>query len=91
MTSVLVGKYLLAYREMICPDDVVKIWGRFNGVKATVRRTTFEEDAALDRERAETFAFVSEYGYDGEEPEIAHAKDVSRTFSLCTGRVQPNA
>ena len=87
VTSVPAGKYLLAYREMICLGDVMKIWGRFNGVKATVRRTTFEEDAALDMERAETFAFVNEYGYDGGDPEIVHAKDVSTTFSLWTGRV----
>jgi hypothetical protein len=80
VTSVPAGKYLLAHREMICLGDVLKAWGRVNGVKASVRRITFEEDAALDMERAETFAFVNEYGYDGGDPEIVHAKDVSGPF-----------
>lgn len=91
VTSVPAGKCLLAYREMICLGGLMKIWGRFDGVKTIVRRSTFEEDAALDMERTETFAFVNEYGYDGGDLEIVHAKDVSSTFSLCIGRVQPNA
>lgn len=62
---------------MICLRDVLKVWERVNDVKASVRRTSFEEDAALDMERAETFAVVNEYGYDGGDPEIVHAKDVS--------------
>jgi hypothetical protein len=57
---------------------VLAIWSSVNGVKACVRRTTFDEEAAaLDMERAETFAFVNEYGYDGGDPDIVHAKDVS--------------
>lgn len=76
VTSVPAGKYLLAYREMICLRDVLRIWSRVNGVKASFGRTTFEEDAALDMERAETFAFANEHGYDGGDPEIVHAKDV---------------
>ena len=79
VTSASAGKYLLAYREMICLRDVLRIWSRVNGVKASFRRTTFEEDAALDMERAEAFAFVNKYGYDGGDPEIVHAKDVCGT------------
>ena len=90
VTTVHTGKYLLAYREMICLGDVMKVWERVNGVKASVRRTTFEEDAALDMERAETFAFVNEYGYDGGDPEIVHAQDVSGPFCPWTEVLQPS-
>lgn len=77
VTSLPAGIYLAACRERICLRDVLEIWSRVNGVKACVRKTGFEEEAALDMERAGTFAFVSEHGYGGGDPEIVYARYVS--------------
>ena len=40
----------------------MRTWEIVNGVKWSVRRTTFEKDAAICMKRAKTFAFVNEYG-----------------------------
>jgi hypothetical protein len=67
------AKYLLAYREMICLAQRQRRQGNLQADDFS------RKDAALDIERTETFAFVNEHGYDGGDPEIVHAKEVSGT------------
>jgi hypothetical protein len=73
VTSAPIGRYLSAYREVISLGDLTRTWERVNGVRWSVRRTTF---AAIGMKRAKTFAFVGECGHDSE---VVHAKDVSRS------------
>ena len=65
---------------MISLRDLMRTWERVNGVKWSVRRTAFEEDTVIGMERAGTFAFVSEDGYEDGDPGIVHAEVVSRSF-----------
>jgi hypothetical protein len=80
IASAQTGKHLLACREIISLRGLTRTWKRVNGVKWSVRRTAFEDDAVIGMERAGTFAFVNEYGYEGRDPEIVHAKVASRSF-----------
>ena len=77
------GKNLLAFREMASLGDFLEAWEQKTGEKSRFRVVSFEEFAAdpvFGREGAENFEFMRDFGYDGGDPTVVHAKDVSLKF-----------
>lgn len=80
------GKNVLAYGSMISWKDYMTLWGKTLGLPgASYKQLTIEAvdqmlPGGLGREIAEGWAAQGEFGYDGGDPSVVHAKDVSVRF-----------
>ena len=77
-------KMISAQREMLSIGEFLQIFGKVNGVKASVRRTSFEENVKIDREMAETMEFFNELGLFGGDPNVVTAEDLGLDLKLGT-------
>jgi len=82
ITQVAPGKNVLAFSERLTWPEYVKIWSEINGVPAKFSKTTVAEHDKLapggfGEEMAEMYAYAMDFGYDGSDPSVTYAKDVS--------------
>jgi hypothetical protein len=78
---------VLAFSARLLWADYVKLWSKINGVPATFSKTTVAEHDKLapggyGEEMAEMYAYAQDFGYDGSDPSVIYAKDVSHTLNL---------
>jgi hypothetical protein len=83
ITQVGPGKNVLAFSARLTFAEYVKLWSKINGVTATFSKTTVEEHDKLapggyGEEMAEMYGYAQDFGYDGSDPSIVYAKDVSK-------------
>ena len=76
------GKNLLAFGSMISWKDYMALWAEVLQVPAAYRQITIEDvdkiaPGGLGREVGEGWASQGEFGYDGGDPSVVHANDVS--------------
>lgn len=76
------GQNLIAFGDRLHWADYVKLWSKVTGVPATFEKGTLEEHAALapwgfGEEIGEMFAYAMDFGYDGGDPSVQSAKEVS--------------
>ncbi|KAI9709619.1 MAG: hypothetical protein M1812_007667 [Candelaria pacifica] len=82
LTQVPPGKTLLGYGgEKISWSEFMRLFGEVNGVKASFESNTIADfenilPAAMGRELGEMFAYFTEFGYDGNDPEVISPKDI---------------
>ncbi len=82
------GMNVLAYGSMISWKDYMAVWAKIlklpGGSYKQVTIDVFDKLApgGLGREIAEGWAYQGEFGYDGGDPSVVHAKDVS-TIAQC--------
>ena len=78
------GKNVLAYGSMISWKEYMALWAKTLKVPGGYYKQLTVDEARkiapgdLGREAAEGWAYQGEFGYDGGDPTIVHAKDVSR-------------
>ena len=79
------GKNVLAYGSLISWKDYMTLWAQTLKLPGGYyKQITIDEfnkivPGGLGREMAEGWAYQGEYGYDGGDPSIVNAKDVSKT------------
>ena len=77
------GKNALAYGSMIRWKDYMAVWAKIlNLPGGYYRQGTIDEadgvaPGGLGREVGERWAYLGEFGYDGGDPTVVNAKDVS--------------
>jgi len=76
------GKNVLGFSDRMTWDEYVKLWSSITGVPAKFSKTTVAEHAKLapggyGEEMAEMYAYAMDFGYDGSDPSVHYAKDVS--------------
>ncbi|KAL7904116.1 hypothetical protein GGI35DRAFT_490824 [Trichoderma velutinum] len=82
LTQVPAGKNLIAFGDRITWAEYVQLWSRITGVPAAFEKTTVMEHAKLapggyGEEMAEMYAYAQDYGYDGSDPSVITAHQVS--------------
>lgn len=82
LTQVSPGKNLLAFGDRLTWADYVKLWSQVTGIPAAFEKTTVEEHVklapgGLGEEMAEMYAYAMDFGYDGGDPSIISAEQVS--------------
>lgn len=87
LTQVPAGKTLLAFGDRMTWTDYVKLWSKITGVNARLEKTTVAEHAKLapggyGEEIAEMYAYAQDFGYDGGDPSVISAKEVSTKTNL---------
>ena len=79
------GKNVLGYGSMISWKDYMTLWAKTlnipGGYYKQIAIAEIEKFApgGLGREMAEGWSYQGEYGYDGGDPSIVNANDVSRS------------
>ena len=82
------GKNVLAYGSLISWKDYMTLWAQTlklpGGYYKQITIDEFDKLApgGLGREVAEGIEYHGKFGYDGGDPSIVHAKDVSRNAPL---------
>jgi hypothetical protein len=76
------GKNLLAFGDRLTWAEYVALWSRVTGVPATFEKWTVAEHDKLapggyGEEIAEMYAYAQDFGYDGSDPSVVYAQDVS--------------
>jgi len=76
------GKNVLGFSDRMTWAEYVKLWSSITGVPAKFSKTTVAEHAKLapggyGEEMAEMYAYAMDFGYDGSDPSVRYAKDVS--------------
>ena len=81
------GKNILAVGSMLSFADCLKVWCEVNKVPfggyQEMPIEVFEKHIpvpGLGRELGEMFLFMDEFGYDGSDPSVVHAQDVSQVY-----------
>lgn len=82
LTQVPAGKNLIAFGDRITWAEYVQLWSKITGVPATFAKTTVAEHAKLapggyGEEIAEMYAYAQDFGYDGSDPSVVSAQQVS--------------
>jgi hypothetical protein len=76
------GLNVLAFSKRLTWSEYVKLWSSIIGIPATFARTSVAEHDKLapggyGEEMAEMYAYALEFGYDGSDPSVTYAQDVS--------------
>ena len=80
------GRNLLAFGSMISWKDYMTLWAKILKLpggyykQLTIDKVDKIAPGGLGREVAEGWAYQGEFGYDGGDPSIVHAKDVSTSI-----------
>jgi hypothetical protein len=80
------GKDLLVVSQNMTSPEFMTLWGDILGVKAGFKQASEDEflknvPEPSKRELEDTYPFVEEFGYTGEDPEILTPKQVS--YLIC--------
>jgi hypothetical protein len=73
---------VLAYNDLLSWSEYVKLWTKTTGTKAEFEHATVEDQDILAKggygeEMGEMYGYMVDFGYDGGDPSIVHAIDVS--------------
>ena len=78
------GKNILGVGSMLSWSDYLKVWCEVNKVPFggydEMSLETYEKNMpvpGMGKELGEMFLFMDEFGYDGSDPSVVHAQDVS--------------
>jgi hypothetical protein len=85
LTQAPAGTNLLAFGDRMRWADYVTLWSKTTGIPATFEKTTVAEHAKLapngyGEEIAEMYAYAQDFGYDGSDPSVIYAQDVSSDY-----------
>jgi hypothetical protein len=80
------GKNVLAFSDRMTWAEYVELWSSITGVPATFSKTTVAAHSELapggpGEEMAEMYGYAMDFGYDGSDPSVCYAKDVSEFSS----------
>ena len=82
------GKSYMAAGTVCSWSDYMKVWSEVTNAKGTYQQITPEQfatacpDEALGWELGDMFAYSSDPGYDGGNPELLYAEDIRKVRSL---------
>ena len=74
------GQRILAYNTMMSHDEFLGYFGKVNGVPVRMRQNAPEEweqnFPGLGKVAAESYMYVEEFGYDGNDSTFTHPNDL---------------
>ena len=86
LTELPAGQKILAYNTMMGHDEFLGYFGKVNGVPVRMRQNTLEDweqnFPGLGEVAAESYMYVEDFGYDGNDPTFTHPKDLKVKVQL---------